>query len=169
MLSSISWQHYLAAVVILTGFYYFYVVLRYYQKEIAGLLNRQSKHSNMFSGVGPAPVQVMGAAKLDNGISISNTEDLQFSESAPDEIESSIISASDPSKELVVEAGNLIEAFKDIDNKPEFLNLFKILIGSYQRFQDEIDLPFSLDRILEIAKEKLQFPIVLSELQSASS
>jgi hypothetical protein len=169
MLSSISWQHYLAAVVILTGTYYCYVVLRYYQKEIAGLLNRQPKRSDISAGVAAAPVPVMGAAKLDNGISVSNTEDLQFSEAAPDEIETSIIQASDPSNELVVEAGNLIDAFKDTDNKTEFLNLLKILIGSYQRFQDEIDLPFSLDRILEIAKLKLQFPIALSELQSISA
>jgi hypothetical protein len=169
MLSSISWQHYLAAVVILTGTYYFYVVLRYYQKEIAGLLNRQPKRSDIFAGVAAGPVSVMGAAKLDNGISISNTEDLQFSEAAPDEIESSIIPASDPSNELVVEAGNLIDAFKGTDNKTEFLKLLKILIGSYQRFQDEIDLPFSLDRIVEIAKQKLQFPIALSELQSISA
>jgi hypothetical protein len=69
---------------------------------------------------------------------------------------------------LVVEACNLIDAFKDTDNKPEFLNLLKILIGSYKRLY-EIDLPFSYDRILEIAKQKLQFPIVLSELQSISA
>jgi hypothetical protein len=168
MLSSISWQHYLAAVVILTGSYYFYVVLRYYQKEIADVLNRQPKQSDFFAGDASAPVHVMGAAKLDNGISIGNTEDLQFSESVPDEMESVIIPASDPSNELVVEACNLIDAFKDTDNKPEFLNLLKILIGSYKRLY-EIDLPFSYDRILEIAKQKLQFPIVLSELQSISA
>lgn len=169
MLSSISWQHYLAAIIILTASFYLYVLLRYYQKEIAHLLNLQPKQSNIFSGVGSAPVSVMGAAKLDHGVSISETVDLQFSESVPDEIENSINSASEPSKELVMDAGNLIEAFKDVDNKPEFLHLLKILIGSYQRFHDEIDFPFSLNRILEISNEKLQFPLDLRDLQNASA
>lgn len=167
MLSSISWQQYLAAIVILTLFYYLYILLRYYQKEIGHLLNRQQKQSNIFSGVA-SPIQVMGAAKLDNGVSISNTGDLQFGETSPDEIKSPAVSASDPSQELVMEAANLIEAFKDIDNKPEFLSLLKILIGSYQRFQDEIDFSLSLNRILEISKKKLQFPVTLGDLQSAS-
>ena len=174
MLSSISWQHYLAAIVIVTVSYYGYVILRYYQKEISNLFNRKQSSANLFTGAQAAPANVMGAAKLDNGVSVSKSEELYFSESTPDDvapistIQEDVHAHTDviysPSEELEVEAGNLIAAFQEIDNKPEFITLLRILIDSYKRFKDDIDLPATLSRIVEISKERLMFPLSLADL-----
>ena len=167
MLSSISWQHYLAAIIILSLIYYGYVVLRYYQKEISNLFNRKQPATALFSNVQTPSYQVMGDAKLDNGVTITESQDLVFSEPLEDHRGARATIAADitPSQELAVEAGNLIEAFKEIDNKPEFITLLRILIGSYKRFKDEIDLPVTLNRVVELSKEKLMFPIALTDLQ----
>jgi hypothetical protein len=175
MLSSISWQHYLAAIVILTASYYGYVILRYYQKEISNLFNRKQSSTNLFTGVQAAPADVMGAAKLDNGVSLSPSEELYFSDSMPDDVEAIATIRENhsshpdeifsPSEELEVEASNLIAAFQEIDNKPEFVTLLRILIDSYKRFKDDIDLPSTLIRIIEISKEKLKFQLSLTDLQ----
>ncbi len=116
----------------------------------------------------------MGAAKLDNGVSVSKSDELYFSESTPDDvIEVSTIQENphsntdviySPSVELENEAGNLIAAFQEIDNKPEFITLLRILINSYKRFKDDIDLPVTLNKIVEISKEKLMFPLSLTDL-----
>jgi hypothetical protein len=175
MLSSISWQHYLAAIVILSVSYYGYVILRYYQQEISNLFNRKQNNANLFPNASAAPANVMGAAKLDVGVSLTKSEEMHFTDSSPDEVEPNAtenVSAIPnttviypPSEELEVEAGNLITAFHEIDNKPEFITLLKILINSYKRFQDEIDLPATLNRIIEISKERLMFPLTLTDLQ----
>lgn len=174
MLSSISWQHYLAAIIILTVSYYGYVTLRYYQQEISNLFNRKQKQANLFSNSHATTATVMGAAKMDNGISISKTEELYFSDSTPDEIDPvATLAAADPnneiiyspSEELEVEASNLIAAFQEIDNKPEFVTLLRILIDSYKRFKEDIDLTATLNRIVEISKDKLMFPLSLADLQ----
>lgn len=169
MLSSFSWQHYIAAIVIITVSYYLYVVLRYYQKEIANLFNRRSTSTEMFTSVQTAPIEVMGKAKPDNGIKFSDASELQFTEASPDDPE--IVSepvpfanTHQPSSELIQEANNLIEAFKDLDNKQEFLSLLGILIDSYKRYSDEIDLPAALDRVITMASEKLKFPVTSSDL-----
>jgi hypothetical protein len=177
MLSSISWQHYLAAIVILTVSYYGYVILRYYQKEITNLFNRKQSSANLFANAQAAPANVMGVAKLNNGVSVSKSEELYFSDSTPDDvlavstIQENLNSQKhviySPSEELEAEAGNLIAAFQEIDNKPEFITLLRILIDSYKRFKDDIDLPATLSRIVEISKEKLQFPLSLSDLQGS--
>ena len=167
MLSSISWQHYFAAIVILSLIYYGYVILRYYQKEISNLFNPKQDATVLFSNVQTRPYQVMGNAKLDNGVTITESQDLVFSEPLEEHLATSITSAADitPSQELTVEAGNLIDAFKEIDNKPEFITLLRILIGSYKRYKDEIDLPAMLNRVVELSQEKLMFPIALTDLQ----
>ena len=153
MLSSISWQHYLAAIIILS--------------LISSLFNRKQDATSLFSNVQTGPYQVMGDAKLDSGVSITESQDLVFSEPLEDHPAAGVTSAADitPSQELAVEAGNLIEAFKEIDNKPEFITLLRILIGSYKRYKDEIDLPVTLNRVVELSKEKLMFPIALTDLQ----
>ena len=176
MLSSISWQHYLAAVIILTISYYGYVILRYYQTEIANLFNRKKSSAEIFAGVQSAPIAVMGKAKLDNGVTLADTEELQFSDVSPDDAGTfsemtspagnENLSAIEPSQELVWEAGNLIDAFRDVDNKQEFLSLLRILVDSYKRYQEDIDLPATLERVVELAKDKLQFTIALSDLQN---
>jgi hypothetical protein len=167
MLSSISWQHYVAAIIILALIYYGYVVLRYYQKEISNLFNRKQDATALFSNVQTRPYQVMGNAKLDNGVTITESQDLVYSEPLEDHPATSATCAADitPSQELTVEAGNLIDAFKEIDNKPEFITLLRILIGSYKRYKDEIDLPIMLNSVVELSKEKLMFPIALTDLQ----
>jgi hypothetical protein len=174
MLSSISWQHYVEAIIMLTVSYYCYVMLRYYQKEISNLFNRKQNTANLFTGTQAAPANVMGAAKLDNGVAVSKSEDLYFSDVSPDEVEPEIttekalIANTDliysPSVELAVEAANLIAAFKEIDNKPEFITLLRILIDSYKGFKDDIDLTAALNRVVELAQEKLMFPLSLTDL-----
>lgn len=173
MLSSISWQHYLAAVVIITVSYYLYIVLRYYQKEIGNLFNRKPQTSNFFSGVQAPAYAVMGQAKPDNGVTIGETQNLPFTDVLPDDlIEAAtkstdlVSNQNDPSSELVSEAGNLIEAYKDVDNKQEFITLIGILVGSYKRFQEQIDLPAALSRVVEISKDKLKFTVALSDFQN---
>jgi hypothetical protein len=167
MLSSISWQHYLAAIIILLVTYYGYVILRYYQKEISNLFNRKPGAPALFSNTQPTSYQVMGNAKLDNGVSIDESQDLVFAEPLEDEpaVHTSFTANITPSQELAVEAGNLIDAFKEIDNKPEFITLLRILIDSYKRYKEEIDLSIALNRVVELSKEKLMFPIVLTDLQ----
>ena len=172
MLSSISWQHYLAAIVIISISYYLYVILKYYQQEIGKLFNRKPQTAGMFSAV-QSPINVMGLAKLENGVTIGETQDLPFTDVLPDNPENAIngithtaSNQNDPSFELVSEAGNLIEAFKDIDNKQEFITLVGILVGSYKRFQEQIDLPAALNRVVEISKDKLKFTVALSDFQS---
>ena len=167
MLSSISWQHYIAAIIILSVTYYGYIVLRYYQKEIRTLFNHKQDAMALFSNVQTGPYQVMGNAKLDDGVTITESQDLVFSEPLEDHpAEGTTVTADiTPSQELAVEAGNLIDAFKEIDNKPEFINLLRILIGSYKRYKDEIDLLVTLNRVVELSKEKLMFPIALTDLQ----
>ncbi|EHQ24766.1 hypothetical protein [Mucilaginibacter paludis] len=174
MLSSISWQHYLAAVIILTVAYYGYVILRYYQQEISGLFNRKQK-TGVFAAAQSVPAEVMGAAKLENGVSVSNSEELYCAELSPDESEQIALTEEtpdsgfelvlSPAEELEAEAGNLIAAFREIDNKPEFINLLRILIDSYQRFKEDIDLQSVLIRIVKISNEKLMFPLSLADLQ----
>ena len=173
MLSSISWQHYLAAVVIITVSYYLYVVLRYYQKEISVLFNRKTQTADIFSAIPPSAISIIGQAKPDNGVSIGDTQSLPFTDVLPDDPNDSIIdsnqtsdSQNDPESELVSEVGNLIEAFKDVDNKQEFITLVGILVGSYNRFQGQIDLPAALSRVVEISKEKLKFTVALSDFQN---
>lgn len=174
MLSSISWQHYLAAIIILTVSYYGYVLLRYYQKEISNWFNRKQNNPTLFSTAQAMSSNVMGAAKLDNGVSLFNSEDLSFAESSADDEHMAISEENDnvknvipisPSQELELEAGNLIAAFQAIDNKPEFITLLQILINSYKRFKDEIELPATLNRIVELSKKKLLFPLTLTDLQ----
>ncbi len=175
MLSSISWPHYLAAIVILTLSYYGYVILRYYQQEISNLVNRKQNTANLFTGVSSAPAEVMGAAKLDNGVSVSKPEELHFSAASPDEIEPATTTelrkaeimedSFSPCRELEEEAGNLIAAFHEIDNKTEFITLLRILIDSYKRFKDDIDLPAALNRIVESSNDRLMFPLTLTDLQ----
>lgn len=174
MLSSISWQHYLAAVVIITISYYLYVVLRYYQKEISDFFNRKSQAADVFSGIQSPAISVMGQAKPDNSVTITETQNLNFTDVLPDEPIQPIIEQMetadiqcDPSSELVSEAGSLIEAFKDVDNKQEFLTLVGILISSYKRFQEQIDLPAALSRVVEISKDKLKFTVAISDFQNS--
>lgn len=173
MLSSISWQHYLAAVVIITVSYYLYIVLRYYQKEIGNLFNRKPQTANIFSTVQAPAYAVMGQAKPDNGVTIGEIQNLPFTDVLPDDPNEAstkptlvVSHENDPSSELVSEAGNLIEAYKDVDNKQEFITLIGILIGSYKRFQEQIDLPAALSRVVEISKDKLKFTVALSDFQN---
>ena len=173
MLSSISWQHYLAAVVIITVSYYLYVILRYYQKEIGNIFNRKPQATDVFSAIQSPAISVMGQAKPDNGVTVTETQNLPFTDVLPDEPTQPIAEQmhnddiqSDPTSELVSEAGNLIEAFKDVDNKQEFLTLAGILISSYKRFQEQIDLQAALSRVVEISKGKLRFTVALSDFQN---
>jgi hypothetical protein len=177
MLSSISWQHYLAAVIILTASYYAYVALRYYQTEIAGLFNRKPSALESFSGFQSSPISVMGKAKPDYGTAISDSTEMQFAEATPDDgfpaadispsRTDSVQQAGQPGEELETEARKLIDAFKETDNKPEFLSLLHILIESYQAYNEDIDLPATVARLVAFAEGRLPFSITAGDVKSS--
>ena len=176
MLSSISWQHYLTAIFIITSVYYLYIVLKYYQKEISDIITRQPRTAEIFGNVTSPVGTIMGEAKPDNGVTVSETENMQFAEVLPDEpyeanlmLNDVAITQSDPSTDLVAEAGNLIDAFKDVDNKQEFITLVNILLSSYKRFQEQIDLPAALSQVAEMSTNKLKFTVALSDFKSTWS
>jgi hypothetical protein len=122
MLSSISWQQYLAAIAVITASYYLYVTLRYYQNEIANVFNGKQDATTHLSHSQSPVFDVMGEARLDNSVSITEDQELQFVGPDDDDIEIHKVqndsvaileeTAVDPSQELIAEAGNLIEAFK---------------------------------------------------------
>lgn len=166
MLSSISWQQYLAAVAILTISYYLFVILRYYQSDLSNFFHPRKKADSLFTGLETPPVQVMGQAKSEDVLTIEDPDAFQFGDITPDE-EHVVPLVSDPSQELVLEAGDLINAFTNIDNKPEFLSLLKILISSYQRFGDTLDLPVIYEKVSSMASAKLRFKLTRDDLQAA--
>jgi len=116
---------------------------------------------------------VIGQAKPDNGVSIAETQNLPFTDVLPDdpndavnESDHTAVNQNNPGLQLVSEVGNLIEAFKDVDNKQEFITLVGILVGSYKRFQEQIDLPAALSLVVEISKDKLKFTVALSDFEN---
>jgi hypothetical protein len=166
MLSQISWQHYLAAISITTGSYYLYIFLRYYQKEIARLFNRYPDHPSIIPDVESEPYSIMGAAKSAPTIISSEPEALLFADQQEDEgpiapVENNRL----PQQELLQEVDRLVAGFKTTDDKPEFLNLLQVLIGSYQSSREEIDLAEILDNIQERSAKKLPFSLTKTDLE----
>lgn len=172
MLSSISWQQFLAVLSILTLAYYAYVGLRYYQREIRNFFVKRTATVPQSAASSP-PFQVMGTARPDHGVSISDSEELHFV--VDDEPESEITETprpktpdtppSDPTDALVKDVSHLVNAFQEIDDKPEFLSLLHIQIGTYQADAEEIDWPRVKKRVMQLTHEKLPFAIQETDLQ----
>lgn len=171
MLSSISWQQYFAAIAIISVTYYLYVLLRYYQREISNLFISKQQSAAMPQGGTISPTQLMGAALPDKHVRIVEEQELQF---ADEDLNESLEPTGDladpnnnittPEAQLIAEADNLIAAFKDGDSKTEFLSLLKILIGSFQPYQAEIDFSKVSTHVISHSAEKLLFDLTADEL-----
>ncbi|MBK0378539.1 hypothetical protein [Mucilaginibacter segetis] len=174
MLSSISWQHYFAAVMTALLLYYLYIALRYYRAEVLKFLKRNGQTVAFpLNEARPVP-NIMGKAMPDKGVSLAGNDEILVMEATPDEYDPASAAQKtaghpeivpDPSRELVSEADSLITAFENEGDKQEFISLLKILIGSYKRFRDEIDFPETLAGVLRIAQNKLSFPVSAADLQ----
>jgi hypothetical protein len=177
MLSSISWQQFLAAILIITVVYYGYVIPRYYQKEVAVFFNLKKNAHNLTRSLQNTPFEVMGKAKPDFGVSVTEPEDLQFAGPSEDGTEVGLSenaaisdgAARDPSAELKADIGKLIDAFKDVDDKREFLMLLRIQFNTYKGFKDQINLPDIQEYILRLSNEKLSFSIDRADLAVKSA
>ena len=173
MLSPISWQQFLAVLTILTLVYYCYVGLRYYQKELSAFINQKPANGTLPSPNPTSPFQVMGIAKPDHGVTTSDANDLQFAVEEEPEMEISSdehqgvadTSPQDPTKNLLQDVSHLVEAFKEIDNKPEFLSLLRIQYNSYRSDEDSVDWPAVQHGTLQLSQGKLPFAISEADVQ----
>ena len=173
MLSSISWQQFLTALTIITVVYYIYVGLRYYKQEISVFVNRKPIPGSHQSTQISSPYRVMGVAKPDQGISIADSDELHFA--VEDEPETDNVTAEhqgvtdtpiqEPTDELLNDVTHLIQAFKEIDDKPEFLSLLRIQYGSYHSNSNTIDWPAVKQRTLELTHDILPFKVLEADVQ----
>lgn len=173
MLSSISWQQFLAALVIITLVFYLYIGLRYYRKELWAIANRKQVAGLNQSETPATSYQVMGTAKPDYGVSVSDADHLQFA--IDDEPETETIAnevhtvANTPEREptvaLLSDVTHLVNAFKEIDDKAEFLSLLRIQYGSYHSDSDAIDWPAVKQRTLQLTQDKLPFKVLDADVQ----
>jgi hypothetical protein len=162
MLNSISWQQYVASVLLSTLAWYIYVGLRYYQPEISRYLKIKPKPQSALPEVASAPADLMAPALPEPGTGQQNAEELIFTMTTDDDISDQTLPKG-PSDDLLAEAETLIDAFSDSDDKKGFLKLFRLLIGKYDVFADEISLPSAIAQLQSYAAGKLSFPITASE------
>lgn len=117
---------------------------------------------------------MMGLAKPDHGVSISDTSDLQFA--VEEEPETEIASKGhevvvntrpqDPTNDLLQDVSHLVEAFKEIDDKSEFLSLLRIQYSSYRSPEaNSVDWPSVKQRTLMLSKDKLPFTVTEADIQ----
>lgn len=151
MLSFISWPQYFAAILIMTLAYYGIVLAKYYRLELMGFVRAKSLPSTPTSTkfVG----DFIGSIKPDPGESLINPEDIQFSDA---EAES----------ELINEIGALINAFKGLDQKDEFLTLLALILSRY--VEAESNRPFIIEYVLQNS-EALSFEVNLEDFEKAWS
>ncbi len=155
MLNTISWQQYFVAVLIVLLLYYSYVLLRYFRPEISQLIKGKKQNLPV---VNPKPADVvMAAAKPDLGTGSIDPEDMLFAEAEPEYLEKT------SSEELLSESLALVDAFKEEDNKAEFLELLSVLVHKYQPFRQEIDLKALIAKVRAKADKYLSFIINASE------
>ncbi len=167
MLSSISWQQFLAALVIITLVYYFYIGLRYYQKDLRAIANRKKVSGLNQSGTHATAYQVMGIAKQEHGVSVSDADHLYFAIDDEPETETianevhPIANTTDqgPTEALLNDVSQLINAFKEVDDKAEFLSLLRIQYHSYHADGEAIDWPAVKQRTLQLSGERLPFSV----------
>lgn len=169
MLSLISWQQYFVAITTITALYYLYIAGRYYQIEIVRLFQRELHSADMFAGLAAVDMSVMGQAKPDNGVTLTDARELLFSPSDPE-----VWNGQDPDlpetgeeerKSLLEDADQLIDAFSEVDDKAEFMSLLKMLIESSIATRDEADLHAVQAYVVEAVQHKLKFPVSLADFQ----
>ncbi|QQL50163.1 hypothetical protein [Mucilaginibacter ginkgonis] len=175
MLASISWQHFLTALITLTGGYYFYIALRYYQSELAGFLKGKGKSPSKFPIAVDNSINIIGKARETEMISIADDKDIYYGDTMGDDHNPEVISSAVQEVEndvsvnfankLEADIENLIEVYKNSDDKEGFLSLINVLVSSFRRYDSVTDLSTILGWTVEHANEKLRFTIALSEVQ----
>ncbi|WP_342647372.1 hypothetical protein [Mucilaginibacter sp. CSA2-8R] len=173
MLSSISWQQFLAALVIITLVYYFYIGLRYYQKDLRAIANRKKVSGLNQGGTHGTSYQVMGVAKQEHGVSVSDADHLHFAIDDEPETETianevhPVANTTDrgPTEALLNDVSQLINAFKEVDDKAEFLSLLRIQYDSYHADGEAIDWPAVKQQTLQLSDEKLPFSVSEVDVQ----
>lgn len=151
MLSFISWPQYFAAVVIIGLAYYGIVLVKYYREEL--LVFVHPKPAFPATTVPKFGGEVIGSIKPEPGESSLNAEDLQFPDGEP--------TAQD---ELINEMRGLINAFKGLDQKDEFLSLLSLIFSRYAG--TEIDRFSLIEQVLENA-HALSFTVDQAEIEAA--
>lgn len=163
MLSNISWQQYLTAIILISICWYAYVGLRYYQPEISLFFKIKPKGDAIMPSIASTPHSpVIGQIKPDTGTSLENPDELIFSTSSTDDIGDQTIPKGS-SDDLLAEAETLVNAFSESEDKVGFLSLFRVLVDKYQAYSDEIALPQIVTKVRNYASEKLPFIIRADE------
>jgi hypothetical protein len=162
MLSAISWQQYITAIILLTAAWYAYVGLRYYQPELSAFLKIKTRQAPTVPPVANQMTVVMGEAKPEADTGLFDPEELVFSNSQPDDISDQTLPKG-PSDDLFEEAMVLVNAYADNNNKAEFLSLFELLLDKYEVFAEEINLPAIIKSLNAFAADKLPFEIQAEE------
>lgn len=149
MLSFISWPQYFAAVAIIGLAYYSFILVRYYRSDLLALSQPKSTASEKpvttFTG------NFIGGVKPDAGETSIDSEDIQFPD---DNLET----------EILTEIRALINAFKGLDQKEEFLSLLSLIISKY--LGTDFDRPFITEQIL-LHVESLTFSIDQADIERA--
>jgi len=162
MLSTISWQQYITAVILCSAAWYAYVGLRYYQPELSAFLKINPKPKAAIPPVANQMTVVMGEVKPEADTGLFTAEELIFSNVQPDDISDQTLPKG-PSDDLLAEAMVLINAYADHNDKAEFLSLFALLLDKYEVFADEISLSAIIKQLNSYATDKLPFQIQAEE------
>ncbi len=153
MLSFISWPQYFAAILIMSLAYYGIVLAKYYRGELLVFVKTKPMPSapatTKFAG------DFIGSIKPDPGESSINPEDIQFPDADPN-----------AESELVNEIRALINAFKGLDQKDEFLALLALILSKYA--DAESNRPFIIEYVLQNS-EALSFDVNLEDFEQAWS
>lgn len=158
MLNTISWQHYLIAVILCCAAWYVYVGIRFYQPELQTLLKIKRPHPSFTPGVANAETSIIGVVGKDPDTHAYEANELIFGSPEPDEVSDQTLPKG-PFDDLLLEASTLMTAYEDNEDKQGFLSLFKILLSKYEVFADEISLPAAISSLKTIAQTKLPFPL----------
>lgn len=172
MLSNVSWPQYFAAVAVSGTSYYIYIALRYYRRDIAGLLPDKASDSLITNKRAVSPVNVMGPTREETHVSILNEKEVQFSGddqaniSDPEQQDQASENAVRESLQgqLVKQTDELMQAFAAIDNKDEFISLLSILADTYKQYPSEVDFSSLATFILQAAPGRLPFELFADDL-----
>lgn len=172
MLSTISWPQYFAAIAVTGTCYYSYILLRYYQREISGLLTRKSAGSENQEHSPIAPLSVIGTIREDPHVSYLDEREIQFvgddqtdiAETDAEDQDTAETSPESLQQQLVKDTDQLMEAFAAEDNKSEFLSLLAILLCAYRQHASILNFASLSAYILQAAPARLPFPLSEEDL-----
>lgn len=151
MLSFISWPQYFAGLLLIGIAYYGFVLAKYYREEVLAFVRPKPLLS--VTTTKPLTGEVIGSIKANPGESSVSAEDLQF----PDE-ETTVVD------EVVNEIRALINAFKGLDQKDEFLSLLSLILSRYAGAG--IDQPIVTEQVL-VNSHSLSFTVDEADMETA--